>query len=160
MAVSLSQEPDQGLDEALWQGHAEAAAKALGLGDSDHWGLSFTDEAEIQALNAEHRGFDKPTDVLSFALDDGFDMPLPPEALAELGHQLGDVVVCVPIARRQAEERGHAFEAELALLVVHGLLHLLGEDHDTPKKKAHMWARQGEALAALGFSVANTGDEA
>lgn len=158
MAVCLSQEPDQGLDEAHWTARAERIAALLGLGPSDHWGLSFTDEAEIQALNLEHRGIDAPTDVLSFALDEGFDMPLPPEALAELGHELGDVVISVPVARRQAEARGHSLEAELALLTIHGLLHLLGEDHDTPERKATMWARQGAALAALGLEVRELGD--
>ena len=71
---------------------------------------------------------------------------------------LGDVVISAERAQRQAEERGHALDAEVALLITHGLLHLLGEDHDTPERKAAMWARQQAVLDALGHVVKDFGD--
>jgi probable rRNA maturation factor len=80
---------------------------------------------------------------------------MPEEELA----LLGDVIVSAETAQRQAAERGHPVEAEIALLITHGLLHLLGEDHDTPENKAHMWARQADVLDHLGHRVASYGDE-
>jgi len=103
-----------------------------------------TDDAEIQALNRDYRGVDAPTDVLAF--DEaglGFVAPedLPP--------YLGDVVVSYPTAAQQAAEQGHAVQQELALLVVHGCLHLLGYDHEKEADQQRMWARQEEILSSL-----------
>lgn len=76
------------------------------------------DDETIRELNREHRGLDKPTDVLSFPLD-----PFP-------GAPLGSVIISADTAKRQAEEMGHSTEAEIAVLFLHGLLHLLGFDHE------------------------------
>ncbi|MFN8564627.1 MAG: rRNA maturation RNase YbeY [Anaerolineae bacterium] len=65
---------------------------------------------------------------------------------------LGDLVIAYPYAAAQAQREGHALDDSLALLVVHGTLHLLGYDHDTPEHRAHMWAAQELALLALGIS--------
>ncbi len=104
-----------------------------------------TDEA-VHALNLQHRQVDSATDVLSFPAD-----PLP-EELAELEDPyLGDLVIAYPYAITQAEREGHAPGDSLMLLVVHGTLHLLGYDHDTPENRAEMWAEQGAALRELGI---------
>lgn len=104
-----------------------------------------TDEA-VQALNKHHRQIDAPTDVLSFPSD-----PLPPELADEEEAYLGDVVIAYPYTKAQAEREGHDVGDSLALMVIHGTLHLLGYDHDTPENRAEMWAEQAAALKALGI---------
>ncbi len=102
------------------------------------------DDAFIQPLNAEWRGKDAPTDVLSFAMQEGDD-------LLEDDPVLGDLVISVETADRQAAEQGHDRAAELRVLLVHGLLHLLGFDHeDTPERAAEMRAEEARLVAALG----------
>ena len=107
--------------------------------------IVITDDDEIHALNRDYRQVDRPTDVLSFAAmeDDGFIGP-PDET-----PYLGDIIISFPTAARQAPEHGHSASAELALLVVHGVLHLLGYDHGEAHEQAQMWARQTAILAAL-----------
>lgn len=103
--------------------------------------ISFMDADDIRTLNRDYRGKDEATDVLSFPVS---------EALA-MGPSisLGDVVICMEIAKQQAKEYGHSLERELAFLVVHGLLHLLGYDHETPEDEAEMCAAQNDILAKL-----------
>ena len=103
--------------------------------------ISFMDKNEIQALNRDHRGKDTATDVLSFPVNDA--LAIGP------GRPLGDIAICMDIARQQAEEYGHSLERELAFLVVHGMLHLLGYDHETPEDEAKMCAAQDEILGLL-----------
>lgn len=74
---------------------------------------------------------------------------MPPDLAAELEETLGDLIIAYPYAARQAARYGHSLAAELQLLVVHGCLHLLGYDHDTPERQAEMWRVQGEILASL-----------
>lgn len=107
----------------------------------------FTNDAFIAELNLQYRGIDSPTDVLSFALcededDDVVEIPGIPDIL-------GDIIVSVETASRQAEGAGKPLLDEIALLIVHGTLHLLGYDHDTIEKEAVMWKRQDEALMAI-----------
>lgn len=157
MGIFLNDEQDQvTLDLVHWEKTAEQITRLVGEDpDLVEWSLTFVDDAAIQKFNNEYRGYDRPTDVLSFSqLEGDEDFPVPEE-----GPQvLGDVVVSVERARMQAEERGHTFEAELALLITHGVLHLLGEDHDTPERKETMWARQQAVLDALGYTVKDFGD--
>lgn len=102
-----------------------------------------TDDATVQALNATYRDEDKVTDVLSFPADE-------PAPFAGAARYLGDVVIAWPQTVRQAQHAGHAPEAELLLLAVHGTLHLLGHDHAEPDEKARMWAAQALILRAIG----------
>lgn len=105
--------------------------------------LTFVDEAEIAALNEEHLGKQGPTDVLSFPLDDAGDtwgqtpgvMETPPVLL-------GDVVVCPAVAAAQAADHAGTLDDELALLVVHGVLHVLGHDHAEPDETTRMRERE------------------
>ena len=106
-------------------------------------------DEEIRGLNAQHRGIDAATDVLSFPLHSaecGFVNP-PGEPV-----QLGDVVVSYPRAVQQAEEYGHSVERELAYLVAHGVLHILGYDHEVEADQQRMRQREEEALQPLGFT--------
>lgn len=105
-----------------------------------------TDDDAIHALNRDYRGYDKPTDVLSFAQrDQRSDAPAAPPThhhAAGEGELLGDVVISVETAARQAEQHGVALEQELALLTVHGVLHLLGYDDQTEAGAAEMQAKE------------------
>ncbi len=113
-------------------------------------GLSvvLVDDAEVQRLNNQFRGIDAPTDILSFRADD-----LPAEVDDEPPY-LGDLIVAYPYASAQAARLGHDLHDSLALLVVHGTLHLLGYDHDTFENKTDMWAAQEAALLALNIPIA------
>ncbi|RME87173.1 MAG: rRNA maturation RNase YbeY [Anaerolineae bacterium] len=101
-----------------------------------------TDDAQLHALNREYLGVDAPTDVLAFPANE-----TDPETGAPY---LGDVLISVPRAAAQATTRGHPLVAEVQLLVVHGVLHLLGYDHASAEEKARMWAAQAEVLERLG----------
>jgi probable rRNA maturation factor len=103
-----------------------------------------SDDAHLRDLNARYLGIDAPTDVLSFP--SGQTDPETGQAY------LGDVIISVPQAQVQAHAAGHPLAAEVQLLVVHGVLHLLGLDHAQPADKAGMWAAQSQILARLGLS--------
>jgi probable rRNA maturation factor len=96
-------------------------------------------ERAMRALNGRWRGKDRPTDVLSFSQREGEGGALHPELL-------GDVVICVPVARRQAREAGHCLAAELDLLAVHGLLHLAGYEHEADPVAARAMHRRANAI--------------
>ena len=99
----------------------------------------------IQELNRDYRGVDAPTDVLSFALNEGED-DVPEEET-----ELGDIVINLDRAAAQAEEFGHSREREVAYLSVHGFLHILGYDHYDPEEKKAMRAAEEEILSACGL---------
>jgi len=103
--------------------------------------LTFVDRDEITRLNREHLGVDGPTDVLSFPLDTS-DAAVP----AGVPLLLGDVVVCPVVAADQATEHAGTLDDELALLVVHGVLHVLGHDHATDGETQAMQTRERELL--------------
>ena len=108
-------------------------------------GLILTDDAELAELNEKHMGYEGPTDVLSFAASS------PPAGHPSVNGAatrrtrashalpfLGDIVIATGVARRQAREQGHAYRTELRVLALHGLLHLLGYDHDDPGDRGAM----------------------
>ncbi len=104
-----------------------------------------TDEA-VQTLNRTHRGVDKPTDVLSFSSD-----PLP-EGIEDEEPYLGDLIIAYPYTLAQSDREGYSMSDSLILMVIHGTLHLLGYDHDTPENRAEMWEVQAEILEELGVN--------
>ena len=110
--------------------------------------LLLTNDTHIHELNKKWRGIDAPTDVLSFALREGERILLPAEGQPEL---LGDVVISVPRAQIQAEKYDHSVERELAFLLTHGILHLLGYDHQTRSDAETMEIRQEAVLSDLGL---------
>ncbi|ABO50992.1 protein of unknown function UPF0054 [Desulforamulus reducens MI-1] len=111
-------------------------------------GLIFVDDNYIRSLNAEYRGIDKATDVLSFALNEGEEMPEEEEA----EDLLGDIVISLPTAQRQAAEYGHSFNREVAYLTAHGSLHLLGYDHMTEEDRQVMRQKEEGILERLGIN--------
>lgn len=114
--------------------------------------LVLTDDATIAGLNRRYRQVDGPTDVLSFPSQEGEPFVLPESAR----RHLGDVIISLETAQRQASGRQQLIERELALLIVHGCLHLLGHDHATPAEEAAMWDLQGQILQEVwGESHAN-----
>jgi len=104
-----------------------------------------TDDEAVQELNRQFRDVDAPTDVLAFGSGEEGDFVIAPGESA----YLGDVVISYPCAVAQAEEYGHSISRELALLTVHGVLHLLGYDHVDEAERTEMWARQNEILESL-----------
>ncbi len=112
--------------------------------------ILFSDDGEIRVLNKQYRGKDKPTDVLSFPqggarVKGQGARKQPPQSpltkgdlrgLSPCPYLLGDVVISLETAKRQAKERGHSFQKEVTLLLIHGILHLIGYDHEKSKKKA------------------------
>jgi probable rRNA maturation factor len=108
--------------------------------------LVFADSETVKQLNRDYRGVDKHTDVLAFYMlpQKGADssFALPPDGVT----RLGEVIISYPQAVEQAREQGHSTEKELALLVIHGILHLLGYDHEEPKEESEMREKERELL--------------
>ena len=102
-----------------------------------------TDDAQLKEMNRVYLGIDAPTDVLSFPASES-----DPETGA---HYLGDILISIPYAAKSAEKTGHSLEAEVQLLTIHGVLHLLGHDHAEADEKARMWKAQTEILESLGL---------
>jgi probable rRNA maturation factor len=109
--------------------------------------IVLTGDELVRRLNAQFRGVNVPTDILSFPAD-----PLPAEIEDEPPY-LGDLIIACPYTSRQAEEAGHALDDEFVLLAVHGTLHLLGYDHDSADHQDAMWAEQSRALADAGITL-------
>lgn len=131
------------LDETLVEKAANAALLHQGVTEGADLTVVLTDDTQLHELNREYLGVDAPTDVLSFPSDQ-----TDPETGARY---LGDILVSMERAAAQATAAGHATEAEVQLLVVHGVLHLLGHDHAEPEEKARMWQAQVEILSGLGL---------
>lgn len=122
------------------------ALRLQGYHEPPDVGVALVDDAYIRVLNREYRGGDYATDVLSFRLDDGdgaFDRGGTPAPA------LGDIVISIQRAREQARQFKQPLRREIALLTIHGVLHLLGYDDETEAAAAVMWARQKELLAAI-----------
>lgn len=117
--------------------------------------VMFTDDEEIHELNRLHRGVDRPTDVLSFPLfeyDENGDIIEDELDFNPNGEMiLGDIVISLETALRQAQEYGHSFEREIGFLTVHSMLHLFGYDHMTPEDEAEMFGYQREILERMGL---------
>jgi len=127
----------------LLEGAARAALDNQSGNFESELTIVLTNDAQVQELNRDYLGIDSPTDVLSFPAS---------ETDPETGSTyIGDIIISMPYAARSAEKAGHAVEAEVQLLVVHGVLHLLGHDHAKPKEKAKMWKAQAEILETLGL---------
>lgn len=108
--------------------------------------ILLTDDAFIHELNRKYRGVDRPTDVLSFALQEETPDVPEPVPLAEMDDILGDVIISMETARRQAGEYGHSLLREVCYLVVHGVLHLLGYDHQEEDERKEMRATEEKIL--------------
>jgi probable rRNA maturation factor len=139
--LSVEEGPHDGLDVAEVRRRARALFAALALADAE-LSVVLTSDARIHALNRDYREKDRPTDVLAFAMREG--------ELGDVGPDiLGDVVVSVETARRQAARAGHDLLAEVTMLMTHGVLHLLGWDHETPVKDRAMRAETARLVSLV-----------
>ncbi|MDD3705953.1 MAG: rRNA maturation RNase YbeY [Clostridiaceae bacterium] len=115
--------------------------------------ISFVGNEEMRSLNKEYRNIDKETDVLSFPLVEFIEEELNAEdenaEYIEEEIALGDIVISMEKALEQSEEYGHSFNRELAFLLIHGMLHLLGYDHDEEASEGEMFDKQEEILKRL-----------
>lgn len=123
----------------------------LPLANTYELSLRLTDDAEIRLLNHQYRQQDKPTDVLAFAALE-VDLPINAEMRSQALY-LGDIVISVDTASRQAIEQGHTLLTELAWLATHGLLHLLGWDHPDETSLLKMLEQQAVLLQLIGMTV-------
>lgn len=117
--------------------------------------VTLTDNASIHEMNREHRGVDRPTDVLSFPLyeADEIDDMYESEEVSDEPIALGDIVISLEKAEEQAREYGHSMEREVAFLCVHSVLHLLGYDHELgEKEEKEMFAKQEEILKNMNIT--------
>jgi metalloprotein, YbeY/UPF0054 family len=128
------------------------AADVLELEGKFDCSVTFVDNVRIQEINREYRGIDRPTDVISFALEEMAEGEVP--IIPEEGEPrvLGDIIVSLDKATEQAKDYGHSFDRELGFLVIHGLLHLLGYDHATTAEEKVMFGLQEKILSTYGLS--------
>ena len=145
---------DEGFYGCPTPGWLEAVAKkvleAQGAGAEAEMGLVIATQERIKELNRDYLGEDEPTDVLAFSAreekeTDQSPFIHPPDGLLHLG----EVIIAYPQAVVQASEHGHPVKKELAVLLIHGLLHLLGYDHDEPEGERRMQAREKELLSYI-----------
>ncbi|BBH21276.1 endoribonuclease YbeY [Paenibacillus baekrokdamisoli] len=136
----------------------QLAAEAEGLTDGEVM-LSFVDDDEIHQLNRDYRNIDRPTDVLSFAMQEESDEEL--EIIYEVENEddvlpfegiLGDIIISTERAKLQSEEYGHSLEREIGFLFVHGFLHLIGYDHQDEAAEAIMTEKQEAVLRQAGLN--------
>ncbi|MFD2704144.1 rRNA maturation RNase YbeY [Salibacterium lacus] len=123
------------------------AASAEDVPEQAELSVTVTDNETIQEINSQYRDLDKPTDVISFALNEGEEDPLH----TDMPDLLGDIIISLEKAEEQAEAYGHSLKREIAFLAVHGLLHLLGYTHEEPEQERMMFGRQESILRDYGL---------
>lgn len=138
--------------EALAGEAARMAAETAGVPDAGELCLLFTDDSAIRALNRDWRGLDKPTNVLSFPASGAGVPPGAPKPL-------GDVAIAYETTAREAAEEGKTLRDHATHLIVHGVLHCLGYDHETEAEAEEMEALEIAALARLGIADPYAGSE-
>ena len=130
---------------------AKVAFSYLNIKENYEVDVSLVDDETIHQVNRDYRNVDRVTDVISFAFNDDKD-PKDQINSLEVQKMLGEILICLPQAKRQAAEIGNSFERELSFLFTHGLLHLLGYDHMTPEESARMEEKQEAVLQSLGIT--------
>ena len=140
---------DEGFEEcpeASWlRSVAEQALLVQGADSDVELGLVITSQERVKQLNKSYRGKDEPTDVLAFYMTSA-DFIEPPDGV----RHLGEVIISYPQAVLQAKEHRHSIKKELAVLIVHGVLHLLGYDHEEPGQERQMRGREADILSQIG----------
>jgi probable rRNA maturation factor len=143
MPVFLADEQSEPVDSDRLIAVATFTLAAMRVPDEMECAVLLVDTDTISQLNHDHMGHDGPTDVLAFPIDE------PGESVAGPPAILGDVVLCPAVAATQADAHGHTADDELAMLTVHGILHLLGWDHRDAAEETAMFGRTAELLAAF-----------
>lgn len=135
--------------KSLLRRTVRATLKYEGIKNNTEVSVTFADDESIRKLNAEYRNLDRPTDVLSFPIEDDVEAADESQVL-----MLGDIVISLERAAAQAEEYGHSFKREVAFLCAHSMLHLLGYDHELGEEQdADMRRRQREIMKLMGLEV-------
>jgi probable rRNA maturation factor len=149
MTIEIANESGVEVDEAALAALAGHVLGQMGINPLAELSILVVDEAAMSALHEQWMGEAGPTDVLAFPMDE----LRPNQGGGSRGEEaaadpalLGDVVLCPPVAAKQAAEAGHGAQDELELLCTHGILHLLGYDHAEPEEHAEMFGLQGELL--------------
>jgi len=132
-------------DEGRLRHVVEQVMRAESVDINTEVSLLVTGDETMTELNRTYRGMDGTTDVLSFAFQEDREFPAHPEGVT----QLGEVIISLPQAERQAVERGHSLDRELTVLIIHGVLHLLGYDHQNDEEEERMTGREQRVLARL-----------
>jgi probable rRNA maturation factor len=127
------------------------AASKEGIEPDSEVSVTFVTNDRIQEINREYRDKDRPTDVISFAMEELGEGEVELVG-AEMPRVLGDIIISVAKAQEQAEEYGHSFMRELGFLAVHGFLHLLGYDHENAEDEERMFSRQKDILDEFGLT--------
>ena len=148
MDITLADDQDDPLPSLDLAGLAQTALEAEGLPESTQLSIAFVGRRRMAELNAEYMGKEGPTDVLSFPIED-FTTP-PAWEVDGPPLLLGDVIICPSVVRSNADSAAVAFEDEMALMVVHGILHLLGRDHVIDAEAELMERRESEILSLVG----------
>ncbi len=141
--VSVVEPFASSVSEEWLESVARRVLEAEGVGAAE-LSVTVTDDETVRSLNREYAGEDAVTDVLSFSQREGEEFAAPVDAVPPLG----EVIIAYPQAERQAKERSESQEAELARLLIHGILHLLGYDHAEPAKERRMRAREEDLVEA------------
>jgi probable rRNA maturation factor len=147
--ISIKRNVDLPVEKNWLERIARKVLEGEGIASSAEMGLLITDSRTVQKLNRIYRGEDKPTDVLAFQMtpdmnqEPGRSFVSPPDGI----RHLGEVVISYPQAVKQAQEHGHGVTRELALLIVHGILHLLGYNHELPDEERKMRDKENEILS-------------
>ncbi len=129
---------------------AEQVLVAQGAGSDVELGLVIAGQERVRELNRSYRGKDEPTDVLAFSATEELESGFPPFVHPPDGVlHLGEVIISYPQAVAQAREHRHSVEKEVAILIIHGVLHLLGYEHDKPELERQMRAREAEVLSSI-----------
>ena len=135
--------------KALLRRTVRATLKYEGIKNKTEVSVTFADDESIRKLNAEYRNLDRPTDVLSFPIEDDVEAADESQVL-----MLGDIVISLERAAVQAEEYGHSFKREVAFLCAHSMLHLLGYDHEVGEEQdVDMRRRQREIMKMMRLEV-------
>ena len=145
---TIPKEEREHLQSILSKGITEAIILSEGPEEAEV-SLTLVDDERIHELNRDYRGVDRPTDVLSFALQEETEEE--PDIFDYEDDLLGDIIISVERARSQAEEYAHSFERELVYLAVHGTLHLLGYDHEKDEDKLVMRQQEEAVMNKIGL---------
>lgn len=144
MNLIIANQTDQNIemDEKL-EDVVKTVLETEGLSLDYEISITFVGKDEIHKLNKEFRNVDRPTDVLSFPMDEDF-------FIEGVDTMLGDIVICMDVAKEQAKDLGHSLDREIMYLTAHSMLHLLGYDHMEDGEKLEMRTREKEVMKILG----------
>ena len=158
MNLEIFDKTEQKMDEQdlkLVKDLLDFASRKLRLANDTEMSVTFMNNDEIQQINRQYRGLNKPTDVISFAIEEDPDeedvINFDDELMKEIPRNLGDIFVSIDKVHEQALDLGHSNQRELGFLVVHGFLHLNGYDHMRPTDEDEMFSLQREILDDYGL---------